>query len=110
MVEPSHQETQILFIWKIDEHNNKFGKVWSPVSELITGTNTSTLPELKIDLSDHPFIKYVMFKVAINFPPRGTPIGIIAQYFEHHNMYYIYQSTNNIPWYHVFTTRNNTNT
>ena len=35
---------------KIDDHNNKFGKGWSPGSELMLGTNISTLTTLKIDL------------------------------------------------------------
>ena len=30
-----------------DEHNNKFGKGWSPGSKLMIGTNISTLPILK---------------------------------------------------------------
>ena len=55
------------------------------------GTNTSTLTTLKIDLSDHPFIKYDIFEVNVNLSLRGTPIGIVAQYYEHHNMLYIYQ-------------------
>ena len=42
---------------KFDEHNNKFGKVWSPGSKLMTGTNVYTLPTLNIDISDHPFTK-----------------------------------------------------
>ena len=33
---------------KFDEHNNKFGKWWSPGYELMLGTNNSTLPTLKI--------------------------------------------------------------
>ena len=73
MVGTTHKETQILFIF---EHNNKFGKGWSPGSELMLGTNTSTLPTLKIDLSDYPLIKYDIFEGIVNFPPRGTPIGI----------------------------------
>ena len=40
---------------KIDEHSNKFGKGWSPGSELMLGTNISTLTTLKSDLSDRPF-------------------------------------------------------
>ena len=40
---------------KFDEHNNKFGKGWSPGSELMLGTNISTLTTLKSDLSDRPF-------------------------------------------------------
>ena len=32
---------------KIDERNSKFGKLWSPGSELMTGTNISTLPKFK---------------------------------------------------------------
>ena len=35
---------------KFDEHNNKFGKGWSPGSELILETNISIFPTLKIDL------------------------------------------------------------
>ena len=35
---------------KFDEYNNKFGKRYSPGSELMLGTNNSTLPTLKIDL------------------------------------------------------------
>ena len=64
---------------KCDEHNNKFGKGWSPGSELVLGTNNSTLPTLKIDLSYHPFIKYDIFEVDVNYTPRGTPIGIVTQ-------------------------------
>ena len=44
-----------------DEHNNKFGKGWSPVSKLMLGMNISTLPILKIDLLDHTFIKDDIF-------------------------------------------------
>ena len=32
------------------EHNNKFGKGWSPGYELMLSTNISTLPTLKIDV------------------------------------------------------------
>ena len=39
---------------KFDEHNNTFGKEWSPSSELMNGKNVSTLPILKAYLSDHP--------------------------------------------------------
>ena len=59
---------------KLNEHNNKFGNGWSPGSELMIVTNISTLPTLKIDLSDNPFIKDDIFEANFNFPPRGTPI------------------------------------
>ena len=62
-----------------DEHNNKFGKVWSPGSELILGTNIYTLTKLKIYLSNHPLIKYDIFEFDVNFPPISTPIGIVTQ-------------------------------
>ena len=94
---------------KIDEHSNKFGKRWSPGSELVLGTNTSTLPTLEIDLSDHHFIKYDIFEGHINLPPRCTHIGIVSQYCEHHNMSYISQSRSNIPWNHAFPAINRTN-
>ena len=71
---------------KNDEYNNTFGKGWSPGSELILGTNISTLPTLKIDFSDYIFIKYDIFEGNINFLQRGTPICIVTQYCEHHNM------------------------
>ena len=61
------------------------------------GTNISTLPTLKIDLSYRPFIRDDIFEVHVNFPPRVNPTGIVAQYCEHHNMTYISKSTNNIP-------------
>ena len=64
---------------------------------------------LKIDLSDHPFIKDGIFEYNIKFPPRGTPIGIITQYCDHHNMPYISQSENIIPWNDAFPARNRTN-
>ena len=32
---------------KFDEHNNKFGKGWSPLSEPTTGKNISILPKIK---------------------------------------------------------------
>ena len=39
-----------------DEHNNKFYKGWPPGSKLMHVTNTSTVPTLKIDPSDHPCV------------------------------------------------------
>ena len=39
------------------------------------GENNHTLPTSKIDLSYHPFIKYDIFEVNVNLPPRGNPIG-----------------------------------
>ena len=72
-------------------------------------TNTSTLSTLKIDLSDHLFIIYYIFEVNVKSPPRVTLIGIVTQYFEHNNMSYISQSTNNSPWNHEFTAINRTN-
>ena len=72
-------------------------------------TNISTLPTLKSDLSDIPFIKYDIVEVNVKFSPKSTPIGIVTQYCEHHNMIYISQSENNIPWYHEFPDRNRTN-
>ena len=83
---------------KFDEQNNKFSKGWSPCSELMLGTSTFTLPTLKIDVSDHPFIKYDIFEVHINYLPRCTPIGIVSHYCEYHNMSYISELTNNTPW------------
>ena len=94
---------------KVDEHINKFIKGCSPSSELMSGTNVSTLTKLKNYISDHPFIKYDIFEVTVKFPPRGTPIIILAQYFENHNIYYIYHSTNNIPCKRYLTLRNRTN-
>ena len=38
---------------KFDEHNNKFGKGWSPGSELMLCTNIYTLTTLKNNPSDH---------------------------------------------------------
>ena len=57
---------------------------------------------IKIELSYHPFIKGDIFEININLPPRDTPIGIVPQHCEHHNMSYISQSTNNSPWNHTF--------
>ena len=92
-----------------DKHNNKFGKGWSPGSELMIGTNIYYLTALKNDLSEHPFIKYDTFEVNVTFPLRGTPIGIVSQYCENHNMYYVSQSKNNIPRKQASTERNITN-
>ena len=64
---------------KFDEHNNKSGKLFSTGFELMLGTNISTLPTLKTDILDHLFIKDDIFEVNVNFPPRGTPIGIVTQ-------------------------------
>ena len=94
---------------KFDEHKNKFGKGWLPGSEIMIGTNTSTLTTLNIDLSDHPFVKNDIFEVNVNFPPGGTPIVIVAQYYEYHNMSFISHSINNSPWNHALPARNRTN-
>ena len=87
--EPHTKKLKYFSYENFDDRNNIFGKGWSPGSELMLSTNTSTLLILKIDLSDHLFIKDYIFEVHINFAPRGTPIGIVSQYFEHHNMSYI---------------------
>ena len=43
-----HTKTLKDFSYEIfDEHNNTFGKGWSPGYELMLGTNNSTLPKLK---------------------------------------------------------------
>ena len=86
MLRPTHQKSQFFSSTNFDEHKNKFGKGWSPGSKLLLDTNTSTITTSKIDFSDHPFIKDNKFEVNVNLPPRGTPIGIVAQYCEHHNM------------------------
>ena len=62
-----------------------------------------------MDLSYHPFIKYNIFYVTVTFPPRGNYIGIVAQYCDHNNMYYIYYPKKNSPWNRAFTGRNETN-
>ena len=31
----------------------------------------------KNDISEQPFIRYDIFEAKVNFPPSGTPIGII---------------------------------
>ena len=74
-----------------DEYNNKLGKGLSTGSNLVLGTYISVRPTLKIDLSDHTFIKYDIFEGTVSFPTRGTTIGIVTQYCKHHNMSYIYQ-------------------
>ena len=71
-----------------NEPNNKFGKGWSPGSELMLGTNNFALPTLEIDLSVRPFIKYDIFEVNENSPPRRTPIGIVEKSCEHYYMSY----------------------
>ena len=43
------------------------------------------------------------------FTPRGNPIFIVDQYSEHHNVSYVSQSTNNIPWNRDFPAINITN-
>ena len=39
---------------KFDEHNNKFGIRWSQGSELMLGTNNSTLSKLKLPFNIIP--------------------------------------------------------
>ena len=64
---------------------------------------------IKIDLSDHPFIKDDIFEVNVYFPTRGTPIGIVTKYYEHHNMSHISHSTNNNQQNHYIQEINRTN-
>ena len=64
---------------------------------------------IKIDLSDNPSIKYDIFEVTATFPPGVTNIGIVAQYLEHNNMSYIFQSKNNRPWNRALPEINRTN-
>ena len=77
-LDPDTKKLKYCSYEKFDEHNNRFGKGWSPGSELMLGTNTFTLPTLKLDLSYQPFAKYDIFKAKANLPPRDTTIGIVA--------------------------------
>ena len=59
----------------IDEHNNKYSKGWSQGSKLMLGTNISTVPTLKVDFSDNPFIKYDIFESNVNFHQEALPLA-----------------------------------
>ena len=91
-LEPHTKRLKYFLSTKFNEHINKFGKGWSPGSKLMFGRNIPTLPTLKIDLSDHSFIKDDIFESNAKFPPIVTAIVILAQYCEHHNISYISQS------------------
>ena len=59
-----YPHTKKLKYWlsaKFDEHNNNFGKGWSPGSNILKGKYTSAIPTIKIDLSDHPCIECDIF-------------------------------------------------
>ena len=64
----------------------------------MTRTNISTLPTFIAYLSYHTFVKDYMFEATVHYLPRGTHTGIVAQYCEHHNMFYIYLLTSTSPW------------
>ena len=81
----------------------------SPGSNSLNGTDTTALPTIKIDPSDHPFIKYDIFEAAVTFPARFNPIDIITYYCEHHKITYIYQSNNNSPHNRAFPEIQRTN-
>ena len=48
-------------------------------------------------------------KSSVTFPPRVTRFGIVFQFYEHHNIPYVSQSTNNSLCNHAFTVINITN-
>ena len=54
---------------KNNEHNIKFGKGLPPGSVLMNSTNISTVPMIKIDFSDHIFIKYDILPAVRNKCP-----------------------------------------
>ena len=58
-----------------DVHNSNLNKGWSPGSEIMLGTNNFTLTTLKIDLSDHSFIKNDIFKAIIIIHQEGIPLA-----------------------------------
>ena len=45
--DPYNNKLKYVSSVKFDEHNNNFGKVWSPGSELMLDTNNSTVTTLK---------------------------------------------------------------
>ena len=94
---------------KFGEHNNKFDKWCPPTFSLMNVENIYSPPMIKIDIFDHPFIKYDIFEATLNFPPKGNPVDIVTQYYDNHNLSYIYQSNNNRPWNKTFPARNRTN-
>ena len=54
----------------VDEYNKWFDKGCSPGSNFINGIDKSDLPTIKIDLSDHLFIKDYISDATVTFPPR----------------------------------------
>ena len=51
----------------IDEHNNNFGKGWSPGSNFLSSTETSYPPKIKTSLYDHHLIKNDIFEATVKF-------------------------------------------
>ena len=86
-----------------------FDRVYFPSSDFLNVTDISSLPTIKIDIYAHSFIKYDILETIVIFPSRGTPISIINCHFVHHNMTYIYQANNNIPWNIALPARQRTN-
>ena len=52
---------------------------------------------IRIDLYDHPFIKYDIYESTVTLTSRGNPNVIIKYYCDHNNMTYVTQSNNNNP-------------
>ena len=61
---------------KSDEHNNKFGKGWSPGSELIIGANNSTLPILKLNSLIIPSLKMIYLKSMPIYHQEAFPLAL----------------------------------
>ena len=107
--DPHINELKYCSYAKFDEHNNKFGRGWSPGYSLMNVKNIPAFLTLTFYLSDLPFIKDDIFEAAVSCPPKGTLIGIVAQYCKHHNMPYVYQPENNSPCTQTLPARNITN-
>ena len=60
--DPHTKKLKYFLSAKFDEYNNKFGKGWSPGSQIMTRTNIYTFLTFKIDPSNHPFGNMIYLK------------------------------------------------
>ena len=80
---------------KFNESSNEFLKGWYTGYDIFNKTNIKSLPDINIDIPNNSLIKYDIYKLMLDLPLEGNPLGIQLTYFNHQNIPYATRSKKN---------------
>ena len=107
--DPHTKKLKYFLSAEFDEHNNKFGKGWSPGSELMTGTNISSLKKLKLISHITPLSNMVYLKSLLIYHQQLLLLVSLKNTVKITTCYIYPSQQKNRSWNRGFTAQNRTN-